>query len=267
MQAPHCLNCENQVHQDHYFCPSCGQKSAVHRLSMHDVSHDALHYFVHADKGMFSLTWHLLRKPGQVQREYVAGKRKKYFPPLNFFLVVAAFYVFMVNIISAHSAAYVISPQEQAQIDARKTPESKARLQGIFERRATIMKFIDKYSNVIAMVATPLISAFIFLFYRKGRYNYTEHLIANMYISGITVLFHGGIVIPLEKIFHLPQMNILLILYFIFEIAYRAVSYYYFMNNRTKAAAVKATLVSFGAILFWVLVTVSIVTVYIALGR
>ena len=27
------------------------------------------------------------------QREYVEGKRKKYFPPLNFFLIVAAIYV------------------------------------------------------------------------------------------------------------------------------------------------------------------------------
>lgn len=267
MQAPNCLNCEHPLHSGHHFCPSCGQKSAVHRLSMHDVGHDALHYFVHADKGIFSLIWHLLRRPGQVQKEYVAGKRKKFFPPLNFFLLVAGFYVFMVNVLAVHSEAYVITPQEKAYITSRPTPEKRARAQGMFERRAKIMKFIDKYSNVLAMIATPLISAIIFLFYMKGRYNYTEHLVANMYISGITVLFHGAIVVPLEKMFHLPQMNLLLILYFIFEVTYRAISYYYFINRRTTGAAVKATLVSLVGIFAWVATTFTIIALYIAIGR
>jgi hypothetical protein len=60
-------------------------KTDLHRISMHEVVHDGVHYFTHADKGLPQLVRDLVLKGGVVAREFVNGKRKKYFSPLNFF--------------------------------------------------------------------------------------------------------------------------------------------------------------------------------------
>ncbi len=80
-----CSNCAFILADNFIFCPQCAQKANLHRLSIHEVLHDGVHYFNLADKGLFRLLKDLLIKTGNVAKEYVAGKRKKYFPPLNFF--------------------------------------------------------------------------------------------------------------------------------------------------------------------------------------
>ena len=95
-----CLNCNRPLLEGQKFCAFCGQKTALKRLSLFEIWHDVVHYFTHADKGIFQLLKALIVQNGTVAKEFVAGKRKKYFPPLNFFLIVAALYVFMNGILS-----------------------------------------------------------------------------------------------------------------------------------------------------------------------
>src|SRR5690606_10093088 len=83
-----CLNCAGPLHDSYRFCPHCSQKTARRRLSIHDIAHDAIHYFTHADRGLFSFIRDLGTKNGEVAKEYMGGMRKKHFPPLNFYLIV-----------------------------------------------------------------------------------------------------------------------------------------------------------------------------------
>src|SRR5688572_5577066 len=95
MHPTNCLNCGSGLGTANKFCASCGQKANTHRLSFHDLGHDALHYITHADKGIFHLIKELARRPGTVAREYIDGKRAKYFKPINLFLIVGTILVFM----------------------------------------------------------------------------------------------------------------------------------------------------------------------------
>lgn len=267
MQAPTCLNCEHPVTQQQTFCSTCGQKTAVHRLSLHDVSHDLLHYFTHADKGIFSLLWHLLKTPGLVAREYVAGKRRKYFPPLNFFLIVAAMYVFMLNTVAPSTTEHIIPPDVKAKYERIKDPATKAHVGAILERRVKSAEFISRYANFVAMIATPLITFFLWLFYRKGKYNYTEHLVANMYFSGFTVLSFALIFGPLMRILNLDGgFNFVLIAFFIFEVVYRSISYYHFINKKTIASAIKAAITSVAVIFIWFILVFASIYFYVSSG-
>jgi hypothetical protein len=266
MQAPSCLNCGTSVASNQNFCANCGQKARTHRLSLHDVGHDLLHYFTHADKGIFSLLKQLAIKPGFVSREYVEGKRRKYFPPINFFLIVAALYVFMINVMNTATNAGSVTPNEKLRFERIKDLKEKEVVAKILERRATSTKFLGKYSNFIAMIATPLISFFLWLFYKKGQYNYTEHLVANLYISGFTVLCFAFVFNPLVSVTNSHGFSSLLLLYFVFEISYRAISYYYFMNQKTRASAIKAALSSTAVILIWFVITYTLIYLYISSG-
>ena len=73
---PNCLNCNAPLTTTQKFCGECGQKTALKRVNLHDVFHDAIHYFTHADKGIFTLLISLIKQPGLVAKEYVEGKRK-----------------------------------------------------------------------------------------------------------------------------------------------------------------------------------------------
>jgi hypothetical protein len=266
MQAPNCLNCDTPLLPQKKFCSSCGQKAIVHRLSMHDVNHDLMHYFTHADKGIFSLLRQLIKKPGLVAREYVEGKRRKYFSPLNFFLIVAGIYVFMVNVLNEGNNVSYISEKQIASVQHIKDPKEKQHRLDSYERRGKSITFFNKYANFVAMFATPFITIFIWLCYRKGKYNYTEHLVANLYFSGFCVLMYALVFGPLAKLLHLGSANFLLFLYFVFEVIYRSVSYYSFMNKRTRGSAFKAFIVCFSALLLWVLFTFTANYMYIRYG-
>jgi hypothetical protein len=88
-----CKNCENTVEGN--YCPNCSQKADTHRFTLKHFAHDFLHAFTHADKGIFLLMKELIIRPGKVATEFNAGKRKKYFNPITYLLIVMALQIYL----------------------------------------------------------------------------------------------------------------------------------------------------------------------------
>ncbi len=263
---PTCVNCDSPTTGSQNFCPHCGQKAAVHRLSLHEILHEAIHYFTHADKGIFPLLKTLALKPGLVQREYVLGKRKKHFAPLNFFLIVATTFVLISSLPGTAKDTSTLLSSRRLKIEAMEPGPEKTRLLTMVDRTERSSFFMKKYGNIVAMAAVPLLSLLFYLFYRKGPYNYTEHLVCNMYINGFSVLCYALLFLPLAKIFNLKEFNLLLILFLVFEVAYRSVSYYHFIGNYTGKAMVKSIVLSITGIVMWVLISFTVIGLYIERG-
>jgi hypothetical protein len=185
-----CKNCETPNYSDFNYCPQCSQKVNLHRISPHEVLHEAIHYFTHADKGIFQLVRDLTLKSGVVAQEYINGKRKKYFPPLNFFLLVAAIFVFISNI--PKEVAPVDIQKENSELNNISNPAEKEKMIHLYERKEKTMHFIRKYSNLMAMMALPLTAFFFLAILQKrkiqlhrasgGRYVYVRFLHFNQYL-------------------------------------------------------------------------------------
>ena len=262
MHSPNCLNCGEPLSPAKKFCATCGQKAVIKRLALYEIGHDALHYFTHADNNIFYLLKQLAVAPGKVAREFVAGRRKKYFPPLNFFLIVAAVCLFMAGVV--YNSQVASTAKRYRATSSRSTqPLQRTIDPGMQKRGAGVGKFFAKYSNLVAMCAVPLLSFLIWLFYIKGRYNYAEHLVANMYISGFTVLFYSLVIQPVKL---LVNSNYLVYIYFLFELVYRIISYYYFINKKDKAALVKAILANVVIVGFWFVLTSTLIRLYVMHG-
>ena len=262
-----CPNCEFEVAPNFEYCPQCGQKANLHRLSLHDVLHDALHYFIHTDKGFIRLLKELIFKTGIVAKEYVSGKRKKYFPPLNFFLLVATIYVLISSMVAFHSPANALKGHPE--INTIHDPvQEKYQLQ-IYERQERALHFINKFSNIIAMAAVPLICLIYWICYIQGTYNYTEHLAGCMYMVGFTNLIYAVILVPISLLMGVKQFNSsfpLALIFMIFQIIYNSIFYYRFIGNYSNASLAKAIAVSSLAVLFWFGFSGFLVAVYITNG-
>lgn len=92
-----CLNCSR--HFKGNYCPNCGQKTGIKRITAAVLLEDIVHFFTHLEKGFLHTTWNLLVKPGLVSMNYLEGKRKKYQKPVSYFLIWTGLYVLIHNII------------------------------------------------------------------------------------------------------------------------------------------------------------------------
>ena len=80
--ATTCLNCGTPLTAK--YCPQCGQKANVGRLTWHHLGEEIAHFFTHIEQGFLKTTKDLLIKPGIVQKNYLDGKRKIYHKPIGF---------------------------------------------------------------------------------------------------------------------------------------------------------------------------------------
>ena len=82
-----CLNCGTVVDGRH--CAQCGQAADVHVLSMKEVAGDVTHSLLHLDSRVWRTVRLLLRRPGELTREFIAGRHQLYIPPFRLYLAIS----------------------------------------------------------------------------------------------------------------------------------------------------------------------------------
>jgi len=82
-----CLNCGTVIAGKH--CTQCGQASDVHVLSMKEVAGDVTHSLLHLDSRVWRTVRLLALRPGELTREFIAGRHQQYIPPFRLYLAVS----------------------------------------------------------------------------------------------------------------------------------------------------------------------------------
>ncbi|RZJ31303.1 MAG: DUF3667 domain-containing protein [Flavobacterium sp.] len=225
---PNCKNCELILQPEFAHCPGCGQKTHLHRLSLHDVVHEAVHYFFHADKGLFQLIRDLVLQNGRVAKEFVDGRRKKYYPPLTFFFLVIAINLFVSTKTDNHVNVDV--QQKYPELTAISNPVDKAKWIRFYSRREHGIHLINTHANTIGMISLPIVALIFCIFYWRRRYNYVEHLVAGMYMFGFTTLVTATI--SAIAYFLKINENIDYAACLLFQVFYYTVFYRNFMDGK-----------------------------------
>lgn len=179
MQSSQCLNCTLELKVGEKFCANCGQNTETHRLNVAHIGHDILHAFTHADKGILHLIKELAFNPGLVAKDYVEGKRKKYFNPFSFLFLVVGFASILLSI----TGFVDFSPNS-------KIPANP------------VSSFFNKHVNIVILLNVPLLSLFSMLLFRKSKKNYAEHLVLAAYTSGERSVFFSLIIAPIWMLLH-----------------------------------------------------------------
>lgn len=160
MKRTECKNCERIFEGN--FCPHCGQNSHEHRIDVNYFLHDIPHSVFHVDQGFFYTFKMLFTRPGLMIKEFLEGKRIKYFRPVAYVMVMTALSAILVKIMDWITNMYL------------KTKGISPKLNH---------NFFEHYFSVFIFMMIPFAALITWLFFVKQKYNFWEHFLANTYIA------------------------------------------------------------------------------------
>ena len=100
-----CLNCGAPVTGRH--CAECGQAGDVHVLSMREVAGEVTHSLLHLDSRIWRTLKLLILQPGELTREFIAGRHQAYLPPFRLYLAVSILFFALSAILPENKIAQV----------------------------------------------------------------------------------------------------------------------------------------------------------------
>jgi hypothetical protein len=168
-----CQNCD--FIYDGYYCPRCGQRFMQGRFELKESAGWVLGQIFNMEKGFFHTIWCLLLNPGMVIDNYLHKATIRYMHPFRFVFIIAS----ISALVTILSGAFETTDLSQFAIDQSE--------EGI-ERMQQTIDFIKKYLTLVMVISIPFYSIGSYLFYRKRKKNYTEHLIVNSYAYGLSLV-------------------------------------------------------------------------------
>jgi hypothetical protein len=166
-----CRNCEAPLVDGQTFCARCGQKHETHRLTLGSIGHDVMHALFHVDHSIFALLKGLLLRPGRVARDYVEGRRKRYFGPFGFVVITAGLATLFVAITGAQWFAPITDSEAQA--------------------------ILTRHINLVVLLQTPVLTTLCLLLFWKQRLHFAEHMVLVAYTAGVRMLYLSFVAAPL----------------------------------------------------------------------
>jgi len=156
------------------YCTICGQKTNSGRIYFKELANDFLANFFALDSPPFLTIKMLTVKPGEAIQEFISGKRKKYYKPVQYFILMVAFYL----LIRAITGFNPIENQYRAMGRELPSPEimNSIPMQASYLMAGNI--------NILLFVFVFIFSFFTRLFFRKSGYYYVEHLVFSFYSIG-----------------------------------------------------------------------------------
>lgn len=162
-----CLNCDNVVEGN--FCSNCGQKTSTKRFSLISVfNYAVLSGIFSIDRGILFTIRELFTIPGHSIREYIQGKRTKYFNAFTLLLLFLTLTYFLDK----------FSGIKIADITA----------EGSKEFATLLEEFMKEYPRIIFLINIPLLAIVSYLFFKKSNFNLAENLVLSTYIISAQII-------------------------------------------------------------------------------
>lgn len=165
-----CRNCGTPLAPAQQYCGTCGQKRIAGRITLHEIAHDLIHAFVHIDRSVLSLIRQLLVRPGAVARDFIEGRRRRYFGPFSFLVVCVAVGAAAIAV----SGFPVVTTNEPNRVAA----------------------FMQSHPNLVYFIQLPLLAAACRVVCVFDRLHYAEHLVLVAYTEGMHVLWNSLVIVP-----------------------------------------------------------------------
>ncbi len=174
MATPSEITCKNcgSLTQGRY-CQTCGQRSSVHKVTFRETFDDLNDALFSVNAPLLITVRDLIIRPGELLRHYLDGKRKTYYRPVSFFILMTVIYLLVRSVIGFDPFRDTTVVVEGDLVD-----------QSVFtEARSYMLTNINNFLFVFVFTLAILLKLF---FYRK--YSLAEYLAVSFYLLGIYTL-------------------------------------------------------------------------------
>ena len=109
-----CKNCDTPLEAS--FCPQCGQKNIELERPLPELLGEVLRETFDVDGRAIRTLWTLIRRPGVLTSEFLAGRRRLYSPPFRLYLVVSVLFFMLAAWVTGQGA--LLSEGQTLEADA-----------------------------------------------------------------------------------------------------------------------------------------------------
>ena len=163
-----CKNCSHYIQLEYRFCPNCGAKTEIQRITFKALFRDFLDRLFDLDNSVFRTIKELIIKPDAVIHGYLSGIRKRYLNPVSFLgiaLTLAGIMVFMIQKGYAGEIDFTGGAQNV-------NPE--------FSRKWADITF--DFNAFFFLLYLPVLALPAYLLLNKARYNLAEYVVVFIYV-------------------------------------------------------------------------------------
>ncbi|MBA6155168.1 DUF3667 domain-containing protein [Tenacibaculum sp. S7007] len=158
-----CISCKTEFNTK--FCPNCGEKSEIKKITLKTIFEDAISSITNMDKGFLYNLKTLFLNPKKISTDYILGKRKEILNPISFLILSVSIYLIVEDLLHI--------PKENTEI--HNLPELY-----IGKIAYAMGKYIHVYLKYFWILSIIPLSISTQLIFRK--YNFIEHLAINSFI-------------------------------------------------------------------------------------
>ncbi|MEJ2255438.1 MAG: DUF3667 domain-containing protein [Woeseiaceae bacterium] len=172
---PACKNCDTPL--ENRYCPQCGQRDIELDRPLPELLGQALRETLDVDGRAARTVWTLIRRPGVLTSEYLAGRRRRYSPPFRLYLIISLLFFVLTAWVAGQGI--LLDDGQTLEVDA----PGQARL------------FAD-YVPRLMFILLPVFALFLKVAFRKRLY--FDHLIHSLHLHSalfITLM----LMLPLER--------------------------------------------------------------------
>lgn len=182
-----CVNCG--AHYRGNFCPACGQAATTRRFVVRDMLHSVFATLVAGDNVFFRTAGALLLRPGYMVRDYLYGRRARYFKPVQMLVRLVAVFVLCSYIFDrGYSVVNFVSDDiVQEHVHSETLAHAIAALSSLLSNKAV-------YSLLLALISVlPFKLAFLGCKYLRPEgtmegMNIAEHYYTLVYLSCLNLV-------------------------------------------------------------------------------
>lgn len=159
------------------FCPHCGQKATVGRITLKKSIREAIDNFFNLNRGLLPTFRDLLLRPGAMLSGYVEGKRRRYVHPVRFMLAVIAFSYLIYFVLIPDG--WMVEPPQMAVNSGDQITE---------EFGQWVLDTVAKNYTLLTLSIVPFLAFWFSVFFKKNGFNMGEHFTVLTYVSAMTTL-------------------------------------------------------------------------------
>ena len=250
---PDCLNCGAALQGN--YCHACGQKAASMHLGMHDVVHEAAHEFLHLDGKILKTVKLLIIRPGELTREFLAGRRARYISPVRLYLTFSLIF-FTLAAILPNPPRNVVKVSGTPNLHPKNAFQRRL-LTGLQKAQQDGRHGSEKVLHNVPkamFVLMPMFGLLTWAFYRKQQRFYIPHLYYSVHFHAF-VFFVMSVYVLISRLLLPRPVAALLILA---TVPYHFIALRRVFGGSRAITFWKGLAIGFG---YWLIVTITMMTV------